>query len=239
MLASDGVNIGVFANLILNKQNGAAYAVVMPAIKHRLSVVAVTTSIRIAAAATSAFLLAYFYSIGQVAQMVTAVLPVITGEITNVISTHTYDKQQLARDELSRTHYMMPVGRLTPDSQGRNLKVNVTYSDCDTIYKNVSPSMESDIAFFELGRYTGAYRNTPITLGLQSLRGMAISDASGLAGRITDALFDSTTSRVTVLEIEEEASTRRRTTPFNLLKFEDPSKVTFTAKLNECPLAAQ
>lgn len=237
-MTSDGVNIGFFANLILNKQNGAAYAVVMPPIIQRLGVVARSTGIRVITGGISAFLLAYFYAIGQVAQMVTAVLPPIAGEITNVISMRTYDKQQLDREELSKIHYLFPVGRLV-ESKGENLKVNITNSDCGTIYENVSPSMDSDIAFFELARYTGPYRNTPTTLGLQSLRGMSINDQSGSAGRVTDALFNPPDGHVAMLEIEEEASTKRRRVPFNMVKFEETGKVSVNAKLRECPLVSE
>lgn len=227
VLTGDEKTLGVFVNIVMNKNSAEAAMVVFPGLRAEWKVDKASTIARAAGGILST--VAGRFLPDYTSQLILSeVRYSITDEVAKRATRKTMD--------ISSTYYFIPVANIE-SSEGDTIRLNLSFDECATWYRNVAPSPEAEMAFFDHTFYTGPPRSVLISLNLRSLRGALIEDSTGRNARVQDIRFDPQSGVSSGLEcIIMGRRAERKIVDVKCLKFEY-NKIISTAALDQYPSA--
>ena len=192
IVSSDGKKLGVFVNLITNRNSFESTIAVFPGLASSMALQKVGKAASTVGSFGTRILQNVIPGLADASDVVSSVQYEVVGEVGNRA-----DRQATT---ISATYYCIPAVNVKK-SEDNSLILDLGSKDCQDWYRNIAPSTEAEIAFFDQTYYKGPYRTYPITLNLQSLRGILIKDPAGSSARIMDVKFDPSTGAASRFEV--------------------------------------
>jgi len=216
--------MGLFVNLVFDKESREARIVVFPSLESGKS--GVLSSLRsIGSQAVSS--LSYELS-GAVGSTTSGILTDVAYEASRKMDEREYEKKL----EMASLYYLLPVSEIS-DVKENEILLDKTIQDYE-LYLSMRGT-ESDVAFFNDEMFREAERYTGISLNLVTVRGLSLRDEEGKKGRIVDAVFDPEEGIVTHLVVTTIGrGAKPRFIPLELIDF---SAMTVSKKLEDSPVS--
>jgi len=223
-MTGDGKDLGVFVNLILNKNTSETTMVVFPGLKAEWKVDKASAIARAASGIVSAV-------VGRFLPDYTSQL--ILSEVRYGITDEVTKKAMMKTMDIGSTYYFIPTANVE-SVQEESIHLEMTWEECTTWYRNVAPSLDAEMAFFDHTFYKGPPRYVPISLNLRAIRGALMEDSTGQGARAQDIRFDPQSGVASHLEcIVMGRRAERKLVDLKCLKFEY-NKILSTVALDQC-----
>lgn len=225
VLTGDEKDLGVFVNLVLNKNTSETTMVIFPGLKAEWKVDKASAIARAAS--------------GIVATVAGRFLPdytsqLILSEVRYGITDELAKRAMRKTMDISSTYYFIPTTNVKSVEED-SIRLDLTLDECTTWYRNVAPSLDAEMAFFDHTFYKGPPRSVLISLNLRPIRGALIEDPTGQGARVQDIRIDPQSGAAPHLEcIVMGRRSERKLVDVKCLKFEY-NKILSTATLVQCP----
>lgn len=224
VFTSDGSELGCVVNVVFSKVSGEANLVIFPSVsqvkgldrKNRLS-----QSVVQAASSAAAGALSYIPGLNIASDVIS--------EVTTFGTTESSNKFQAKLDKIQKTYYFIPAASIK-ETKEDSLLLSLPAKDCEDWFSNITPSTDTEMAFYDYSYYRGPQTMNQINLNLQPLRGKPIQDAGGATARIIDVKIDP--AKGAISEIEVITPKGRKLLPMSVVKI-DFNNITSSTKFDE------
>lgn len=193
IVTSDNKKLGTFVNLVINKKTSEATLVVFPGLKSEWALKKAGK----AASTISGFGTRVLRTVAPELYDVIDVVSEAQYEVVGEIS----ERSDRKATEISRTYYCIPAVNVKEQCED-SLMIDLNLKECMDWYRNIAQPAEAAVVFFDESYYKGPYRSYTISLNLQYLRGLPVSDSAGVSARINDVRFDTSTGNVSCIDVE-------------------------------------
>jgi len=210
IITSDDKKLGIFLNLIMNRNTSEATLAVFPGLKSEWALKKAGRAASTISGFGTRVLQHIIPELYDVADVVSEVQYEVIGEVS--------ERADRKATHISGTYYCIPAINVE-ESNEDSLILDLDTEECKAWYRNIAPSSEAEFAFFDESYYKGPYRAFPISLNLQPLRGMLVNDPAGLSARITDVKFDTSTGNVSSFEVKYRGQKKFLDTEFITLEY--------------------
>jgi len=217
--------LGMFVNLVLDKESLEARIVVFPKLKGRKRLRGALGSLE---SLGSSIISTVAYDVPELASTASSIATDAAFEASRSLGEKIYDKTQ----EEAAMYYLLPVSEISDVKKGEILLDKGTQEY--ELYMGMKGT-DTDIAFFNDEMYKDPDRYAYISLNLVTIRGLSVKDPENRKGRIMDVMFnplDGVATHLVVTTIGRGAQPRLVD-----LDSVDFTEMTVSKKLEEYPVA--
>lgn len=215
--------LGLFVNLIFDRESYEARMVVFPKLKSRKRGLAKSLG-SIGSRAFSSMSYDLSSAVGSTAR---GVITDVVYEATKKIDEKRYDIEK----KLAYQYFLLPVSEITRIDDDQI----ILDKTCDeyAIFMNMKGT-KSDVAFLNDELYREPSRYSTISLNLTSIRGINIKDSEKHTGRIVDAVFNPEEGTIAYFAVTTLGKgAKKRFIPLNNINL---MEMTISKKFEDCPL---
>jgi hypothetical protein len=203
--SSDEKKIGTLLNLMINKLSFEATLLIFPGLKSEFAYRKVGKVASTASGIGSRILANLIPDLYDVVDIASEVQSEAVSELSQRADRKAMD--------IGSSYYCVPsVNAETLEDD--NLILNIDAEECLSWYKNTPVSAEVEFVFFDNGCYNGPNRSIPISLNLQTIKGLLVYDPVGRSARLTDVKFNPGTGNATGFDVKYKGADKSIGTDF-------------------------